>query len=81
MSGANSTTAALGRRMTPAEVGRQKAAEANIVEFLREAGNALDATSGAAAVPSLQMPRKKILKTRFVDRASPKKSKLMCNMG
>jgi chitin synthase len=80
MSGANSTTAALGERMTPSEVGRQKAAEANIVDFLREAGNALDATSGAAAVPSSQMPRKKILTTRFVDRASPRKSMLECDM-
>jgi chitin synthase len=68
MSGANSTTAALGARMTPSEVGKQKAAEAGIVDFLREAGNALNANSSAAGVSSAHMPRRKTLKTRFVDR-------------
>jgi chitin synthase len=78
MSGANSTTAALGARMTPAEVGKQKAAEAGIVDFLREAGNALDATSSTAPVSAAQMPRRKTLKTRFVDRLIPSSSRPTC---
>jgi chitin synthase len=73
MSSANSTTAALGARMTPAEVGKQKAAEADIVDFLREAGNALDSSAHAAA-PAMQMPRRKTLRTRFVGGLSPTKS-------
>jgi chitin synthase len=76
MSGANSTTAALGARMTPYEVGKQKAAEADIVDFLREAGDALDSSSSAAGVSSThQMPRRKTVNVRFVDRLSPTKSK------
>jgi chitin synthase len=75
MSGANSNTAALGEHMTPFEVGQRKAAEADIVDFLREAGNALNSSSSAAGVSS-QMPKRKTVKTRFVDRMSPTKSKL-----
>ncbi|KAF1913433.1 FAD binding domain-containing protein [Ampelomyces quisqualis] len=72
MSGANSTTAALGERMTPSEIGAQTAAEAGIVDFLREAGNALHASSGAAgASSSQQMPRRKTLKARFEDPGLP----------
>jgi chitin synthase len=90
MSGANSTTAALGERMTPSEIGRQKAAEADIVDFLREAGDALDASSSAAGVSATQhqqMPRRKTLNVRFVDRVSPttsiskSKSELACDPG
>jgi chitin synthase len=74
MSGANSTSAALGVRMTPSEVGKQKAAESGIVDFLREAGDALNSSSSAAAVPSTQsMPRRKTLNVRFVDPAKSKK--------
>ncbi|KAI8938377.1 hypothetical protein NX059_004272 [Plenodomus lindquistii] len=51
---ANSTSAALGARMTPSETGRQKAAEGEIVGFLREAGDVL----------TTQMPRRKTLKSR-----------------
>lgn len=67
MSGVNSTTAALGERMTPFEVGKRKTAEANIVDFLREAGNALDSTSTTGGMSS-HMPRRKSLKPRFVGR-------------
>ena len=83
MSGANSTTAALGARMTSSEVGKQKAAESGIVDFLREAGDALNSTSAAAAVSSAQpMPRRKTLNVRFVDAAKSKKhSKLEKNPG
>ncbi|KAF2029758.1 hypothetical protein EK21DRAFT_67138 [Setomelanomma holmii] len=74
MSGVNSTTAALGERMTSSEVRKQKAAEADIVDFLREAGNALNSSSSATAAPSTQMPKRKNLKTRFVDQLSPTKT-------
>ena len=37
MSSANSNTAELGARMTMSEVGKQKAAESDIHDFLREA--------------------------------------------
>jgi chitin synthase len=70
MSGAsaNSTTAALGEPMSASEVGKQKRAEADIVDFLREAGNALEST----AMPSSQMPRRETVKqTRFVDGRDP----------
>ncbi|KAL6710924.1 Chitin synthase, class 2 [Coniothyrium glycines] len=73
MSGVRSTTAALGERMTPSEVGQQKAAEGGIVDFLREAGDALKSSSSAAGV-SAQMPRRKTLQSRLVDRVSPTKS-------
>ncbi|CBX90655.1 predicted protein [Plenodomus lingam JN3] len=67
MSGVNSTRAALGERMTPSEIGRQKTAEAGIVDFLREAGDALssnDHAPAAGAGLSTQMPRRKTLKSR-----------------
>ncbi|KAI4636736.1 hypothetical protein J4E93_010960 [Alternaria ventricosa] len=64
MSNANSNTAELGERMTMSEVGKQKAAEADIHDFLREAGDALSSTSSAAAMPT-QMPRRKTIKSQF----------------
>lgn len=65
MSGVNSTTAALGERMTPSEIGRQKMAEADIVDFLREAGDALSFNPHASGAGlSSQMPRRKTLKSR-----------------
>ncbi|KAJ4362988.1 Chitin synthase, class 2 [Neocucurbitaria cava] len=70
MAGARSTTAALGERMTPSEVGKQKAAEADIVDFLREAGDALNSTSSApsaAAVSHSHMPRRKTVRSTMVD--------------
>jgi chitin synthase len=66
MSIANSNTADLGERMTMSEVGKQKAAEADIHDFLREAGDALSSTSSAAAVPT-QMPRRKTLKSQLAN--------------
>ncbi|OAL47774.1 chitin synthase 2 [Pyrenochaeta sp. DS3sAY3a] len=67
MAGARSTTAALGERMTTSEIGKQKKAEAEIVDFLREAGDALKSSSSAAD-NSFQMPRRKSLRTSNVSR-------------
>ncbi|KAF1830048.1 chitin synthase 2 [Decorospora gaudefroyi] len=73
MSSANSTTAALGERMTTAEVGKQKAAEADIHDFLREAGDALSSSAGASAAP-MQMPRRKTLKSQMASYMAPTKT-------
>jgi chitin synthase len=73
MSLANSNTAELGERMTPSEIGKQKAAEADIHDFLREAGDALNSTASAAHVPS-QMPRRKTLKSQITDYMAPRKT-------
>lgn len=69
MSDVNSATAALGANMTQSEIGRQKAAEADIVDFLREAGDALSSSTGGAPKMT-QMPPRKALRTRFVNRLS-----------
>ncbi|KAF1939970.1 hypothetical protein EJ02DRAFT_445798 [Clathrospora elynae] len=80
MSSANSTTAALGRHMTTSEVGKQKAAEADIVDFLREAGNALDSSASAAGVSTL-MPRRKTLKSQLAGYIAPTKTVQVQDVG
>ncbi|CAN9079296.1 unnamed protein product [Alternaria alternata] len=69
MSSANSNTAELGARMTMSEVGKQKAAESDIHDFLREAGDALSSTSSTAAAPT-QMPRRKMINSETANYAA-----------
>lgn len=69
VSAMGSTAATLGDQLNPSEVGRQATAEADIVDFLREA----DAALGARPHP--KMPKKKSIKARLADRLSPAKSK------
>ncbi len=61
MPGARSTTAALGEPMTLSEVGKQKDAESGIVDFLRQAGDALGS----------KVPPRKAVNPRLVDHVSP----------
>jgi chitin synthase len=72
-----STAGALGAKMTPLEAGKTKAAEADIVDFLREAGDALNSTPGAAQPATTAMPRRKTLKTRLSDSIYTSKPKLV----
>ncbi|KAJ4330906.1 Chitin synthase, class 2, partial [Didymella glomerata] len=72
-----STAGALGAKMTPSEAGKTKAAEADIVDFLREAGDALTSTSAAAQPTNTPMPRRKTLKTRLSDSLYTSKPKLV----
>ena len=73
MSGVNSTTAALGGRMSPSEVGKQAAAEADIHDFLREAGDALSSNTGVASAAA-QMPRRKMLQSQDAAYMAPVKT-------
>ncbi|KAJ4291708.1 Chitin synthase, class 2 [Kalmusia sp. IMI 367209] len=68
-----STAGTLGQTLTRSEVGKQAAAEAGIVDLLREADAALSSTS--TSNPAAQMPKRKPMKTRLVDRLSPTKAK------
>jgi chitin synthase len=76
MSGVNSTAGALGGKMTPSEAGKRKAVEADIVDFLREAGDALNSTPSQPA-PTTAMPQRKSLKTRLSDSVYKHKPKLV----
>ncbi|KAF2684261.1 glycosyltransferase family 2 protein [Lentithecium fluviatile CBS 122367] len=63
-----STAATLGDVLDPSDVGRQARAEAGIVDLLREADAALNEQR-----PHTEMPKRKTIKTRLVDRLSPTK--------
>ncbi|KAH7549066.1 glycosyltransferase family 2 protein [Bipolaris maydis] len=73
MSSATSTAAALGARMTPSEAGKQREAEAEIHDFLREAGNALNAT-GSAAPAQTNSAGRKSLRQQAIGWMSPSKT-------
>ncbi|KAJ4371049.1 Chitin synthase, class 2 [Didymella sp. IMI 355093] len=72
-----STAGALGQKMTASEAGKTKAAKADIVDFLREAGDALNSTSAQAQPTATAMPRRKTLKTRLSDSIYTSKPKLV----
>lgn len=68
LSAMDTTVGALGDQLSPSEVGRQQAAEAGIVDLLREAGAAL--SSAGPVRPSPTAVRRKT-----VNRTSPTKTK------
>jgi hypothetical protein len=73
MSSANSTTAALGRDMTASEAGHQGAVESGIVDFLREAGDALGARPA-------HMSRTKTLKAQPLGRMYALSTRPSCSL-
>ena len=66
-----STAGTIGDGLSRSEVGQQAAAEAGIVDLLREADAVLSSTSTSKPVP--QTLKRKSIATRLVDRISPTK--------
>ncbi|KAF2107827.1 chitin synthase 2 [Lophiotrema nucula] len=68
LSGVDSTAATLGDGHGAPRAGRQAAAEAAIVDLLRDANTALNETA-----PAYDMPKRKTIKSRLANRFSPTK--------